>query len=80
MRGQVDGAGMENLDTKSARENRSCEIHGTHHKSANRMLLAMVLMSVAVVIWHVWVYGPTNQAAGARSFERPYYLLLGYEL
>lgn len=46
------------------RQKEECEVHGHHHhKSGNRMLAAMMLISLGLIVWHVRVHGPTGHAA-----------------
>lgn len=65
--------------TITAKDNEECHVHGAPARSANRMLLVMVLASFALIVWHVWVYGPSGQAE-TEAVRRPFFLLLGSEL
>jgi len=40
----------------------------------------MLLASLSLVIWHVWVYGPTGYAGLSDSSSKPFLFLLGNEL
>ena len=56
----------------------ACEVHGhQHHKSGNRMLAAMMLISLALIVWHVRVYGPTSHglAAAGQQDSLPFMVL-----
>jgi uncharacterized membrane protein YraQ (UPF0718 family) len=44
------------------------------------MLLFMILASLSLIIWHVWVYGPTDQTTKPESLQRPFPMLLGSEV
>lgn len=44
----------------SLRRKDTCELHGAGRNSANRTLLAMVAACCAIIVWHVWAYGPTR--------------------
>ncbi|RJQ45877.1 MAG: permease [Nitrospiraceae bacterium] len=61
-------------------KNNECEIHGAPSKAANRTLLFMVFASFALIIWHVWVYGPTGQSVRPELLERPFPVILGSEI
>jgi uncharacterized membrane protein YraQ (UPF0718 family) len=56
----------------------TCEIHGKPSSAANRTLLLMLLASSLLIIWHVWVYGPSGH--GGKDLERPFLAALGGEL
>ncbi|HEX9079575.1 MAG TPA: permease, partial [Desulfuromonadaceae bacterium] len=56
----------------------ACQLHGGHAGAGNRMLIGMVVASLALVAWHVWIYGTSDRAAGAAA--GPFPLLLGREL
>lgn len=46
----------------------SCQVHG-HHTSGNRMLAAMLAISLGFICWHVWTQGQAgNMAADPASF------------
>lgn len=40
----------------------------------------MILASLSLIIWHVWAYGPTDQAAKPGLLMRPFPALLGSEI
>ncbi len=44
------------------------------------MLVSLVLASVLLVIWHVWVYGPTDPSVSSAVSPKPYIILLGSEI
>jgi uncharacterized membrane protein YraQ (UPF0718 family) len=64
----------------STKRNDECQIHGAPSKAANKMLLFMILASLSLIIWHVWVYGPTNQTTKPESLQKPFPMLLGSEI
>jgi len=66
--------------TKRVKDSDACEIHGSHRKPANKTLLFMMLASLSLIIWHVWVYGPTGQATDPDLLRRPFPMLLGSEI
>ena len=72
--------GWISLKTKRVKDNDACEIHGSHHKTVNKTLLFMMLASISLIIWHVWVYGPTGQATNPNLLQRPFPMLLGSEI
>jgi uncharacterized membrane protein YraQ (UPF0718 family) len=57
-----------------------CQVHGRPSRAANRALLFMILASLSLIIWHVWVYGPTHQSAKPELLLRPFPVLLGNEI
>lgn len=60
--------------------NDACEVHGAPSRAANRPLLFMLLASFSLIIWHVWVYGPSGQTARPELVQRPFPLLLAREM
>ena len=63
----------------SIKQNEECQVHGTPSRAALRALLIMVLASLLLIVWHVWVYGPSGHAK-PDTLPRPFPLLLGHEL
>ncbi len=64
-----------------AKQSEQCKVHGASAKSANTMLIFMVLASFSLIAWHVWVYGRSSgQAMHPEAAQRPFPLLLGSEL
>lgn len=61
-------------------KNETCEVHGKPSRAAHKALLAMVLASLALIIRHVWVYGPTGRATGPAIAAASFPLLLATEL
>lgn len=53
-----------------------CQVHDGPARTANKTLLIMILASLSVIIWHVWVFG----AAKPGSAHRPFLFLLGSEI
>lgn len=64
----------------SFKQSEGCKVHGGPVRAANRTLLLLILAGLALIIWHVWVYGPARQATVAGTVERSFLLLLGSEL
>jgi len=62
------------------KQNNNCQIHGTPSRAANRTLLFMVFATFALIIWHVWVYGPTGQAVRPELLTKPFPVILGSEI
>ena len=58
----------------------ACEVHGHHPASGNRMLIAMVLISLSLVVWHVWATGTGGHLTASETAPVPFPLLLGNEL
>jgi uncharacterized membrane protein YraQ (UPF0718 family) len=68
------------LKTVIMKRAEECQVHGTPSRAANKTLLFMILASLSLIIWHVWVYGPTGQTTRPESLQRPFPLLLGSEI
>jgi uncharacterized membrane protein YraQ (UPF0718 family) len=68
-------------NTINIKHNDECQVHGAPSRGANRALLYMLLASLLLITWHVWVYGPTTRQGGnPGAVPRPFPLLLGSEL
>lgn len=62
-----------------AKPKEACQLHGGAARSGDVMLVAMILASLVLVSWHVWVYGLSGPM-GAGAERGPFPLLLGTEL
>lgn len=62
------------------KQNEECQVHGVPSRTANRTLLLMILASLSLIIWHVWVYGPTGQASSPGSLQKPFPIIVGSEI
>lgn len=58
----------------------ACEVHGHHGGSGNRMLVAMVIISFALVVWHVLSTGTGGHLASSEAAPVSFPVLLGSEL
>lgn len=58
---------------------RTCEVHGGHAHKANLALIFMVLTSCSLMIWHVWMYGPSTHVAQSETVPKSFLQLLGSE-
>ncbi|MBT1075376.1 permease [Geobacter grbiciae] len=58
----------------------ACEVHGHHSGSGNRMLVAMILISLSLVVWHVWATGTGGHPAASGAAPIPFPVRLGSEL
>src|SRR5512139_1532393 len=67
------------LITKAVKHT-ECEVHGRPSMAANKTLLFMLLASLSLIIWHVWVYGTTTPVMSPVSLQRPFPILLGSEI
>ncbi len=38
----------------------TCQVHGHHEKKANYALFSMIALSLSLIVWHVWAFGPTS--------------------
>ena len=58
-----------------------CQVHGgASSKAANKALLCMILASLSLIVWHVWVYGPSGHTGISESVQRSFPLVLGGEI
>jgi len=78
-----NNAGVTDLSTtRSATESTTsgaCQVHGAHARKANVALLGMIAISLSLIVWHVWVYGPGSHGGEVKA-AGPFPLLLGAEL
>ena len=58
----------------------ACQVHGGPSRAANRTLLGLIAASLALIVWHVWVYGPTGPVAPTTSRPASFPLLVAGEL
>jgi uncharacterized membrane protein YraQ (UPF0718 family) len=58
----------------------TCEIHGASTSAANRTLLLMIAACSALIIWHVWTFGPSGHSAAGASADGFFPLLLWGEV
>ncbi|SPP99884.1 conserved membrane hypothetical protein [Candidatus Sulfobium mesophilum] len=68
------------LNIIGQKRSEECQVHGASSRTANKTLLSMMLISFSLIIWHVWVHGPTTQAVDPEILKRPFPLLLGGEV
>ncbi len=66
------------LKVKSERKDNHCEVHGHAHRTVNKALVALLSAAFLLIIWHVWVFGPTDR--GAISGQKMFPALLGHEI
>lgn len=71
---------MKPLKLLRGKRSDDCKVHGTGSRAANRTLLFLIAASVLLIIWHVWVYGPTSPAVKDASTAKPFSVLLGAEI
>jgi uncharacterized membrane protein YraQ (UPF0718 family) len=57
-----------------------CDVHGAPHKGANRTLLAMMGAALLLMVWHVWVNGPTSEALTLKLEGESFPVILGHEI
>lgn len=58
----------------------TCQVHGGHARKANFALLGMIAVSLSLIVWHVWVYGPSSHEGETTTASGSFPLLLGAEL
>ena len=66
---------MENKKNKN-----ECDLHGAPHKGANRTLLVMMGAALLLMVWQVWVNGPTSEALKLKLAGESFPVILGHEL
>ncbi len=66
-------------DAIDIKRDETCQVHGAPSRAAHRALWAMIAASLALIVWHVWAFGPSNKALPGLA-DRPFPLLLGREL
>jgi len=57
----------------------ACEVHGADRQPVNKSLLFMVLATLALIIWHVWAYGPSSPEADQATLAKSFFPQLGGE-
>ena len=58
----------------------ACQIHGNHGSHGNWMLIGMTVASLALIMWHVWVYGPSERLASTGDVSGFFPANVGREL
>jgi uncharacterized protein len=66
-------------DVIEIKKDEACQVHGAPSRAANRTLLIMIAASLALIVWRVWVYGPSGHAA-PETAHRSFPLLIGAEI
>jgi uncharacterized membrane protein YraQ (UPF0718 family) len=72
-----------NLFSSKKQSGEACEVHGHHdHHGAtgNRMLIAMILISFILIVWHVWTHGVNGSTVLPGESAKSFPVLLGNEL
>ena len=67
-------------DLLFTRRKNECQVHGGHARKANRTLLIMIAACLGLIVWHVWVYGPSSPAGAGTPLSAPLPMLVGYEI
>jgi uncharacterized membrane protein YraQ (UPF0718 family) len=68
------------LKAKSVKLNDECKIHGSSSRTVNKTLLILLLASLSLIIWHLWLYGPTAHVATPELSQKSFLVLLGSEI
>jgi uncharacterized membrane protein YraQ (UPF0718 family) len=58
----------------------ACDVHGAPHKSTSRVLIGMLLATLSLIVWRVWVYGPSAHLAASEAVSKSFLQLLAGEL
>ncbi len=67
-----------NLFNKKPKD--SCQIHGSNGSHGNWMLIGMTLASIALMVWHVKVYGPSGHGNTSVDSSDSFPTLFGKEV
>jgi uncharacterized membrane protein YraQ (UPF0718 family) len=65
---------------KNKKNKNECDLHGAPHKGANRTLLAMMGAALLLMVWQVWVNGPTSEALKLKLAGESFPVILGHEI
>jgi uncharacterized membrane protein YraQ (UPF0718 family) len=65
---------------KNKKNKNECDVHGAPHKGANRTLLAMMGAALLLMVWQVWVNGPTSEALKLKLAGESFPVILGHEI
>jgi len=66
--------------TIDIKQNDTCHIHGAPARAANRTLLLLLLAAFALIVWRIWVHGPSGDTVDPKLLKQPFLPLLGHEL
>lgn len=67
-------------ETVSVKRNGECEVHGSPSRAANKSLILMIAVSLMLIVWHVWRFGPSGQVITPESLQTPFPVQLGNEV
>ena len=65
---------------KNEKNKNGCDVHGAPHKGANRTLLVLMGAALFLMVWQVWVNGPTAQALKSKLAGESFFVIFGYEI
>ena len=65
---------------KKEKNKNECQVHGSPHKGVNRTLLAMMGAALLLMMWQVWVNGPTSEALKSELAGKSFPVILGHEI
>jgi uncharacterized membrane protein YraQ (UPF0718 family) len=68
------------LNPFAAKTQAACQVHGHHGKSGNRMLAGMLMLSLALIVWHVWTFGPSANTSLRDTASGSFPLQFGNEI
>src|SRR5210317_1201860 len=57
-----------------------CDVHGAPHKGANLTLLVLMGAALILMVWQVWVNGPSSQALKSKLAGESFFVVFGYEI
>ena len=65
---------------KNKKNKNECDVHGAPHKGANRTLLVMMGAALLLMVWQVWVNGPTSEALKLKLAGESFPVIFGHEI
>ncbi len=68
------------LNPFASKTEAACQVHGHHGKSGNRMLAGMLVLSLALIVWHVWTFGPSATTAPGATVSGSFFRQFGNEI
>ena len=65
---------------KNKKNKNECDLHGAPHKGTNRTLLILMGAALLLMVWQVWVNGPTSEALKLKLADESFPVILGHEI
>lgn len=58
----------------------NCTVHGSHFKTVSRTLWGMIVASSALIVWHVWRFGPSSHVSANAPESASFFVTLFNEV